>query len=129
VIVVTTSVTLVPLEERSPEIAAVRAIEVARSDKLRRHAEGRLAWDGSRAGGEEALRAWYTAEVAPKLSDVARTEIARAIGVSRVYARDIARGKVPHQRHFEALAALAWVEVAAGSPRIEARGSSTARSI
>jgi hypothetical protein len=66
---------------------------------------------GSRAGGEEALRAWYTAEVAPWLAEVARTEIARAIGVSRVYARDIARGRLPHPRHYEALAKLAGIEM------------------
>jgi hypothetical protein len=47
----------------------------------------------------------------PRLGAVARTEIARVIGVSRVYARDIARGKVPHPRHFEALAQLAGAEM------------------
>ena len=103
---------VVPLEERNAEFAAIRSVEAARSDKLRRHAEGRLAWDASRTGDEEAFRAWYTAEVAPRLREVARTEIARAIGVSRVYARELARGKVPHPRHFEALAALAGVGVA-----------------
>jgi CRISPR-associated endonuclease Cas1 len=102
---------MVPLEERSDEIAAIRSIEAARSDKLRRHAEGRIAWDGSRAGDETVLRRWYVAEVAPRLGGVARTEIVRAIGVSRVYARDIARGKVPHPRHFGALAALGGVEM------------------
>jgi len=35
----------------------------------------------------------------------------RVIGVSRVYARDIARGKVPHPRHYVALAELAGVEM------------------
>jgi hypothetical protein len=47
----------------------------------------------------------------PRLGAVARTEIARAIGVFRVYARQIFRGKVPHPRHFEALAELAGTEI------------------
>ena len=84
----------------------------ARSDKLRRHAEGRRAWVGGPSGDEAALRQWYAADVAPRLAEVARTEIARAIGVSRVYARNIARGKVPHPRHFEVLAELVGVEMA-----------------
>ncbi len=104
-----------PLEGRGAEIAAIRAIETARSDKLRRHAEGRRAWVGGPNGDEAALRNWYAAEVAPRLGEVARTEIARAIGVSRVYARDLARGKVPHPRHYAALAALAGVEVPVGA--------------
>ena len=92
-------------------IAAVRAVEVARSEKLRAHAAGRAAWDEVKpdAAADAALRRWYTAEVVPQLCGVARTEIARTIGVSRVYARDLARGKVPHARHFEALAALVGV--------------------
>jgi hypothetical protein len=97
---------LVPVEERSAEIAAIRSIETARSDKLRRHAVERRVWDGGSSDDEAALRRWYAAEVVPRLGAVARTEIARAIGVSRVYARHISQGKVPHPRHFEALAAL-----------------------
>jgi hypothetical protein len=57
---------LVPLEGRGGEIAAIRSIEVARSDKLRRHAVGRRAWDG---GDEAASRQWYAAEVAPRLAE------------------------------------------------------------
>jgi hypothetical protein len=106
---------LVPLAERSAEIAAIREIETARSDKLRRHAEGRRAWDTGSETDEAAavLRRWYVAGVAPRLAGVARTEIAQAISVSRVYARDIARGKVPHPRHFAALAQLAGAELPA----------------
>jgi CRISPR-associated endonuclease Cas1 len=105
---------LVPLEARSGEIAAIRAVETARVDRLRRHAEGRRAWVAGSSGpsaDEAGLRQWYAVEVAPRLGGVARTEIARAIGVSRVYARHIAGGKVPHPRHFEALAQLAGAEM------------------
>jgi hypothetical protein len=78
---------LVPLEERSMEIAAIRAVATARSEKLRRHAKGRIAWDSGAAGDDRGLRRWYAAEVAPWLAKVARTAIVRATGVSRVYAR------------------------------------------
>jgi hypothetical protein len=104
---------LVPLEGRGAEIAAIRSIETARSDKLRRHAEGRLAWDSGSTGDEPALRQWYAAEVAPRLANVARTQIVKAIRVSRVYARHISQGKVPHPRHFGALAQLAGAEMPA----------------
>jgi hypothetical protein len=97
---------LVPLEERGAEIAAIRAIETARSEKLRRHTVGRRTWDDGGSGDDAALRRWYASEVARRLAEVPRTEIARAIGVSRVYARHISHGKVPHPRHFEALAQL-----------------------
>jgi hypothetical protein len=89
----------------------IRVIETARSDKLRRHAEGRRVWGGGIGNAAATLRQWYVEEVVPRLAEVARTEIARAIGVSRVYARDLARGKVPHPRHFEALGQLAGVEM------------------
>jgi hypothetical protein len=101
----------VPLEERGAEVAAIRSIETARSEKLRRHAVGRRAWDGGSSGDDPALRRWYVAEVVPRLGAIARTQIVRAIGVSRVYARHISRGKVPHPRHFEALARLAGAEM------------------
>jgi len=62
----------------------------------------------------------YVAEVVPRLGAVARTEIVKAIGVSRVYARDIARGnKVPHPRHFVALAKLVGVEMRVDRKRNE----------
>jgi hypothetical protein len=103
-----------PLAERSGEIAAIRAIETARSDKLRRHAKGRRAWVGTSGGDEAALRKWYIAEVVPRLGAIERTKIARTLGVSRVYARDLALGKVPHPRHFAALAALANMKIPEG---------------
>jgi hypothetical protein len=108
---------LVPLDEgRVPKsaIAAVRAVEEARSEKLREHAAGPAARDGAKRDGATdaaALRGWYAAEVAPRLGTIARTETARTIAVSRVYARHIAGGKVPHPRHYAALAALAGVPV------------------
>jgi hypothetical protein len=104
---------LVPLEGRGGEIAAVRAIEVARSDKLRGHAEGRQAWERAHHDEAEAaaLRRWYVAKVAPRLGSIERTTIARTLGVSRVYARELTRGKVPHPRHFAALAQLAGAEM------------------
>jgi hypothetical protein len=104
---------LVPLEGRSIEIAGICAIETARSDKLRRIATERQAWGEAHKdeAEAEASRRWYIAEVVPRLAEVPRTQILRAIGVSRVYARDIARGKVPHPRHFAALARLAGIEM------------------
>jgi hypothetical protein len=82
----------------------ISAQGAARSEKLRRHAEGRLARDNGSAGDDLMLRQWYAAEVAPRLGAVARTETARAIGVSP--ARLISHGTVPHPRHSEVLAQL-----------------------
>jgi hypothetical protein len=90
-----------PLAARCTEIATIRAIEAARSDKLRgppragRHGNGRTAMRRKRR----------------RFGAIERTAIARTLGVSRVYARDLTRGKVPHPRHFAALAQLTGAEM------------------
>jgi hypothetical protein len=103
------------LEDRNAEIATIRVIEAARSDKLRGHAEGRQSWDQAHHDETEtaARRRWYVAEVAPRLGTVERATIARALGVSRTYARNLTRGQVPHPRHFKALAALVGIRMLA----------------
>ena len=97
---------------RRHPIATICAIEAARSDKLRRHAEGRSAWDGAQKG-DEAAPVLCAGGTSPRscrgCAQSRRPEIAKTIGVSRVYARDLARGKVPHPRHFAALAAMVGV--------------------
>ncbi len=103
---------LIPIAaEQGSEIAALRTLARARADKRRGDAEKRIAWDNrSRPGDSAALRAWYGAEVAPRLAVTAsRKEVAAALGVSPEYARDLRRGRVPHPRHFAALARLAGV--------------------
>jgi hypothetical protein len=77
-------------------------------------ASERHQWDKARKSeGEEAvatLRRRYVAEVQPRLAAVPQTAIMQVLQVSRGYARDLARrGRVPHPRHFEALATLAGV--------------------
>jgi CRISPR-associated endonuclease Cas1 len=94
------------------EIAALRAADRERSATARRRAIERHQWDRARkSGGDEAaatLRRRYIAEVQPRLAAVPQTAIMQALQVSRGYARDLARrGRVPHPRHFEALAKLA----------------------
>jgi len=51
----------------------------------------------------------YAAEVQPCLTGLQPKDIVRVIDVSRVYARQVIAGQVPHARHFAALAKLAGV--------------------
>ena len=79
----------------------------------------------------EAIRNWqpsqlperlddefYATKIQPVLSRISKAEIARALGATKDYAYEIARGdKVPHRRHWVKLAELAgmaalWCETA-----------------
>jgi hypothetical protein len=117
---------LVPIAAEGILSSAVREIrlsEEARSAKLRRVSAARRAWDNTHkpvGAGEgrqaetaarEQLRRWYAAEVQPRLTGLQPKDIVRAIDVSRVYARQVIAGQVPHARHFAALAKLAGVSV------------------
>jgi hypothetical protein len=67
--------------------------------------------DDTRTAAERAqLDGWYKASLQPRLTDLRTIDVARALDISRVYARGIVRGeKMPHPRHFAALAKLAGV--------------------
>jgi hypothetical protein len=96
------------------EVAQIRQRRHARPAKLRRIATERRAWEETVAAKDAEvvaqLRLWYTAEVAPKLGNMPRIDIVRALGVSPSYARNMAtRAMVPHQRHFGALAELVGI--------------------
>jgi hypothetical protein len=105
----------------SPAIREFRLSEEARSAKLRRVSAARRAWDNTHksvAAGEgrqaetaarEQLRRWYAAELQPRLTGLQPKDIVRAIDVSRVYARQVIAGQIPHAHHFAALAKLARV--------------------
>jgi hypothetical protein len=115
---------LIPITEegtRLPALHKIHASEEARSAKLRRLSAARLAWDqANKAAGNpkgrdtqaealDQLRRWYAVEVQPRLSRFQPRDIVRVIEVSRVYARQVIAGKVPHPRHFSALAELTGV--------------------
>jgi hypothetical protein len=102
-------------------IREIRVKKEARSAKARRIADERRAWEntdkllgtnGTRQAemaAREQLRSWYAAQVRPRLTELQPKDIARAIEVSRVYARQLIAGQIPHRRHFAALAELAGV--------------------
>lgn len=125
---------LIPIAEEStrfPALHKVRASEEARSVKLQRLSAARLAWDKAhRAAGDRTrqntqaealgeLRRWYAAEIQPRLTGLQPRDLVRVIEVSRVYARQVIAGKVPHPRHFSALAELVGAKV----PKAEDTGS------
>jgi hypothetical protein len=59
--------------------------------------------------GSVQLRGWYAAELQPRLTGLQPKDIVRVIDVSRVYARQVIAGQIPHAHHFAALAKLARV--------------------
>jgi CRISPR-associated endonuclease Cas1 len=77
-----------------------------RSDKMQAHCASRRNWS------PDKLPAWLTADVyatrvQPLLREMSRAVIQRALGVSPLYARNIASGKViPHKRHWVKLGEL-----------------------
>jgi hypothetical protein len=116
---------LVPIETEGQlpaAIAAVHASEEARRTRLTYSAAARLAWerahriapperDDTRTAANRAqLDDWYKDSLQPRLTGLRTIDVARALYISRVYARGIVRGeKIPHPRHFAALAKLAGV--------------------
>ena len=101
-----------------PAVAAVHADEETRRTRLAGSATARLAWerahrvtaperDDTRTAAERAqLDAWYKAVLQPRLCGLRTIDVARALDISRVYVRG---ERMPHPRHFEALANLAGV--------------------
>ena len=67
-------------------------------------------------GKERRDRAWFLRDIIPKLDDFSLTEIARATGLSLAACSRFRLGvRIPHPRHWEALAALvseaSWADV------------------
>jgi CRISPR-associated endonuclease Cas1 len=135
-----------PIGERSALPLAIREIGVkkeARSAKASRISDERRAWenahkllgtDGARQAemaAREQLQGWYVAQVKPRLIELQPKDIARAIEVSRTYARQVIAGQIPHRRHFAALSKLAGVPAptalsALTQPTAESEPQSTA---
>lgn len=82
-----------------------------RSDTQRLHKQAIQNWKAS------DMPTWLTREVyvkrvQPALASVAKSQVRSALGVSEPYSSDIRAGeRVPHPRHWEALAKLVGVSV------------------
>jgi len=86
------------------------ATEARSAANARQRAE-QLAW-ASMDAGVTLSREWWVAEIFPRLSTVTLPAMARATGASTSAASKWRAGRtVPHQRHWEALAGLAGVEL------------------
>jgi hypothetical protein len=108
----------------APALSAVKAGEKLRKERLAQSGAARRAWeranrvepagkDDTRTALERAgLQQWFSTELSPRLAGVRTIDVARALDISRVYARGIVRGeKVPHPRHLAALAQLAGIQM------------------
>ena len=49
---------------------------------------------------------FYLEKIQPLLASLSGTAIAKALNVSRAYANEIRKGRLPHPRHWKALAVL-----------------------
>jgi hypothetical protein len=56
----------------------------------------------------------YSTELQPHLASVRPVDIARTLAVSKSYSIHLKQGRVPHPRHFAALAMLAGVPLPKG---------------
>ena len=80
-----------------------------RASTMRRHKQAIQHWNPS------DLPAWltrdiYVKQIQPALASVAKSQIRSALGVSEPYSSDIRAGKrIPHPRHWQALAELVGV--------------------
>jgi CRISPR-associated endonuclease Cas1 len=80
--------------------------EALRSATKRRHDAELKAWNPS------DLPEWlneetYRKEIQPRLAELKISVISSALGISKPYATDIQRGRVPHPRHWSVLARVA----------------------
>jgi CRISPR-associated endonuclease Cas1 len=95
------------LAKKGRAVAQSPEAQARRSATKRRHDLAKHSWSAS------DLPTWLTAEtyqrkIQPRLAGVTGAAIASALGVSQSYAADIrAGGRLPHPRHWEALAVLA----------------------
>jgi CRISPR-associated endonuclease Cas1 len=118
---------LIPIE--SGNAIAIRrggAGDEIRSGKLRRAAAARGAWDREHAitgrqrtetAARGPLRRWYVEMLMPRLAKLRPVDIARAADLSHSFARQIVAGRMPHPRHFAALARLAGVPAPKSLPQ------------
>jgi CRISPR-associated endonuclease Cas1 len=106
-------------------IARVRASRKAADEPPVRRvsqitAPGLVAWRALAAASpmtDEALRAWYSRELAPRVAETRPRDIREALRCSVSYAVEIRTGRrIPHPRLFRALAALAGVALPSNFP-------------
>jgi hypothetical protein len=71
-------------------------------------AKGRIT--KSPTSTDSAVMRWYALELQPRLTSLRPADIARALAVSQSYSLSIRHGRIPHPRHFAALAQLAGVK-------------------
>jgi hypothetical protein len=101
---------LIELAKKGRTVAQTPQAQVKRTATMLRHGLARKAWNPA------SLPVWlnevaYTERVRPALMSFTSAAIARALGVSPLYATNVRSGKRrPHPRHWLALARLAGVE-------------------
>jgi hypothetical protein len=104
-------------ENKQQRIEKARAAYAARRQWIEQqgghqHEKGRIA--KSPTSTDPAVMQWYAVELHPMLTPLPAADIARALAVSHSYSLQIKHGRVPHPRHFAALASLVGVEPPAG---------------
>jgi CRISPR-associated endonuclease Cas1 len=98
-----------------------------RAEKARTALAARRAWTAgdtlaidkghlpkAQTASDTALLHWYSTVLLPRLASIRQIDIAHTLAVSRSYSARIKRGRMPHPRHFVALAELAKIEVPKG---------------
>jgi CRISPR-associated endonuclease Cas1 len=99
--------------ERMPSVARLGrvaaqkpAAQVKRSATQKINARARYDWKLSDQP-TWLTEQFYWNQIQPRLASTSGTVIARTLNVSRVYANHIRKGRLPHPRHWQALANLA----------------------
>jgi CRISPR-associated endonuclease Cas1 len=82
-----------------------------RSEKTRQAYAARRRWDASNAENRAALVRWYSTVLQTRIGTLRPVDIARALQVSPSYSIHVKQGRMPHPRHFPALARLVGVPV------------------
>jgi len=86
----------------TPEAQAKRAATKKINDRAR------SAWNPSDQPSWLTER-FYVDKIQPVLPSISGSQIAKSLGVSRVYANQIRKGRMPHPRHWQALAQMSGV--------------------
>ena len=89
----------------------VPAVGTRRANTQRRHAAAKRTWEKSEKPNWITDKE-YLERIQPRLSGITLSVLSSTLGVSEPYAVDIRAGKrVPHPRHWQALAGLVGIQM------------------
>jgi CRISPR-associated endonuclease Cas1 len=107
--VATSTERLLDVAQQGRVISVSPEVNARRGEKTREHNRARWGWTAS-SQPTWLTNEFYETQIQPLLSNIPRSTISSALGVSKTYASEIRAGKsLPHPRHWQKLAEIVGV--------------------